>query len=561
MSVSHAESRVHTGPRARTHSSPTDRRIVPSQVVVAQAVGVVVACIVALAGAPWWAALACWLVLTAVQLVRVRGWSLLDWLATGYRYLTRPGYQPPQVVDFQAGTGQSVGLCWSGTGVVAVVEVLPPVGSLTQITRDGFVSTHLLPTDAIVSCLHQHDITLSGIDIISHGYRAASGTPATEVYERLIGPLPATATRMVWLALRLDASDNAEAVASRGGGAEGTARAVTVAATRLVRALADAGCRSRILTAAEVETAALHVSRGVDPTTLTQTWKHAPLPGVCNTGYSIEPRALGKDLLAKLWAPASLGTTVTVRLRPGADPGTVLVGAASRSTSRTLPEPLREPGLVSMSGRHRDALLANLPLAVPELESVMPLGTVEAHRVSSLGLVPAGCGQLIGSDDHGNGIAARIAGPGVSSVYVAGELYLAQQLVFRAVATGARVLIHTDRPEAWASLIDSIATPDRLRIAGVHPQSENMFNTVVFDGVSALPPRAGVTGIYLYADPSQWPSAAPDLSIVQPDAIGDRITLSTGGSSIGLMLVTISSETAFIGHPRSLDDEYADYQY
>ncbi len=50
---------------------------------------------------------------------------------------------------------------------------------------------------------------------------------------------------------------------------------------------------------------------------------------------------------------------------------------------------------------------------------------------------PAGCGQLIGSDDYGHGITARIAGPGVGMVYVAGELYLAQQLVFRAVATGA----------------------------------------------------------------------------------------------------------------------------
>ncbi|MFD9665556.1 hypothetical protein ACFWAY_28670 [Rhodococcus sp. NPDC059968] len=138
-------------------------------------------------------------------------------------------------------------------------------------------------------------------------------------------------------------------------------------------------------------------------------------------------------------------------------------------------------------------------------------------------------------------------------VYVAGELYLAQQLVFRAVATGARVLIHIDRPDAWSSLIDSIATPDRLRIAGHNPQSDNRFNTVVFDGVDALPPRAGVTAIYLHGEPSQWPGAEPDLSIVQPDALGDRILLSTGGTSIELMLVTISSETAFIGRPRAAE--------
>jgi hypothetical protein len=187
------------------------------------------------------------------------------------------------------------------------------------------------------------------------------------------------------------------------------------------------------------------------------------------------------------------------------------------------------------------------------------MADVPVDAVRHLQLPPAGCGQLIGSDDYGHGITARIFGPGVGMVYVAGELYLAQQLVFRAVATGARVLIQTDRPDTWSSLIDSIATPDRLRVAG-HSQSDNRFNTVVFDGVEASTPRAGVTALYLYAEPSQWPGAEPDLSIVQPSAMGDRILLSTGGTSIELMLVTISSETAFIGRPRAVDDYQPAYQ-
>jgi type VII secretion protein EccE len=416
--------------------------------------------------------------------------------------------------------------------------------SLTQVTRDGFQTTHELPTDALAARLVQHDISLSGIDIASQGYRAAAGSPTTDVYDRLIGPLPATETRMVWLALRFDATQSVAAVARRGGGEEGASRAITIAASRVVRALADSGCRARILTAPEIESAALQISRGVDPKTFTETWKHAPLPGVCNTGYGVDPRYLTRDLLAKLWVPSSLGTTVTIRLRPSAHHGQVKVGAACRVTTRTMPEPLTIPGLVSMQGRHRDGLLSNLPVAMPDLDDVMPLTDMSVEDLRALQLPPAGCGQLIGSDDNGHGITARIAGPGVGMVYVAGELYLAQQLVFRAGATGARVLIHTDRPDTWSSLIDSIATPDRLRIAGHNPQSDNRFNTVVLDGVNALPPRAGVTAIYLYGEPSQWPGAEPDLSIVQPNALGDRILLSTGGTSIELMLVTISSETA-----------------
>ncbi|MFC9551112.1 type VII secretion protein EccE [Rhodococcus sp. NPDC056960] len=540
-----------TRPSSRRLSS---FRLSANDIVIAQLLGVAGGVTASLCGLVWWGAVAVAGVLALAALVRVAGWSSVDWARTAWRYVTAPGRAQSRTVSFQSQTGQSVGLRWDGGSVVAVVEVLPPAGSLTQITRDGFQTTHALPTEALAACLVQHDISLSGIDIVSHGYRAAAGTPATDVYDRLVGPLPATATRMVWLALRFDATGSVAAVARRGGGEDGACRAITIAASRVVRALADSGCRARILTAPEIESAALQISRGVDPNTFEETWNHAPLPGVRNTGYGVDPRYLTKDLLAKLWVPSSLGTTVTIRIRPSGNAGHVKVGASCRLTTRTMPEPLTIPGLVSMQGRQREGLLSNLPIAVSELDSAMPLSDFPAEELGALHLPPAGCGQLIGSDDHGHGITARIAGPGVGTVYVAGELYLAQQLVFRAIATGARVLIHTDRPEAWSSLIDSIATPDRLRIAGHNPQSDNRFNTVVFDGVDALPPRAGVTAIYLYPEPSQWPGAEPDLSIVQPDAMGDRILLSTGGTSIELMLVTISSETAFIGRPRAVDE-------
>ncbi|MFC0451182.1 hypothetical protein ACFSUH_13480 [Rhodococcus jostii] len=57
------------------------------------------------------------------------------------------------------------------------------------------------------------------------------------------------------------------------------------------------------------------------------------------------------------------------------------------------------------------------------------------------------------------------------------------------------------------------------------------------------------------------PGAEPDLSIVQPNALGDRILLSTGRTSIELMLVTSSSETAFIGRPRAVDEYQPVYRY
>ncbi len=98
-----------------------------------------------------------------------------------------------------------------------------------------------------------------------------------------------------------------------------------------------------------------------------------------------------------------------------------------------------------------------------------------------------------------------------------------------------------------------MGVPDRLRVSGQGGGLEGAFNTVVFDGVEGLPPRAGVTAIYVYGHPRQWPRIDPEISIVQPFALGDKITVETGRTRVELTLVTIASETSFIGRPRAGD--------
>src|SRR5262249_45223903 len=156
------------------------------------------------------------------------------------------GYTLGDTTDFRGGDGRSLGLYWEGSRVVTVVEVLPPKGGLTRIDRNTVHASHLLPLPELAQCLQQHDIQLSGIDIISHGPRRRSGPPAGPIYESLLGPLPAPAHRTVWLAISFDTLDCPQAADRRGGGAEGAGRAVTIATQRIVRALEDADCSSRV---------------------------------------------------------------------------------------------------------------------------------------------------------------------------------------------------------------------------------------------------------------------------------------------------------------------------
>ncbi|UGT39621.1 type VII secretion protein EccE [Nocardia yamanashiensis] len=517
---------------------------------VAQLAGAVFLLVALACGLPFWGALAVGIVVGLLLLMPLGKRPVSEWIGTRRRFRGHREHAAADLVDYRASDGRTLGLYRDGSRVVAAVEVLPPKGGLTRLGRSTVAASHLLPLTELAASLRQHDIALAGIDIVSHGHRSRSGTPAGAIYESLLGPLPATAHRTVWLAIAFDPLLSPEAAARRGGGTDGACRAVTIATRRIVRMLEDSGCPARILTAHEIKAAALQVTAGVDPGQLQQHWRYVELGNSVNLGAALDPARLDSETLAGLWVPQSRGTTVAVRLRPGRDAGTVRVGAAWRLTARELPEEPLQQHMISMNGRHREGLLAHLPLAVPGLDDTVPTAERELADIADVQLPSAGCGQLLGSDDQGNGVAVRVVGQGISSVYLAGELYLAQQLVFRALAVGERVLIRTDRPQAWNQLVTTIGNPERLTLATETHQPDAEFTAVVVDGVLAAAPHAGVTTVYLAGDPLGWPVARPDLSIQQPGATGNRIILRTGKTQVELTLVSIPREATYIGQPR-----------
>ncbi|WP_051026647.1 type VII secretion protein EccE [Nocardia higoensis] len=529
---------------------PLFGRISMPNLLTAQVIALLAGTASLLAGLPALYALLVALAALVLPLIPIAQRTVLDWSITLWRFKTRREYELGDTVDYRGPDDRSLGLYWDGTRVVTVVEVLPPRGGLTRISSSTVLASHLLPLPELAKCLNQHDILLSGIDIVSHGHRSRAGTPAGKIYESLLGPLPATAHRSVWLAIGFDAVAGAGAAARRGGGTEGASRAVTIATQRIMRALEDADCNARILTAPEIRKAVLQITAGYDPRELTHTWRYAELGNAINIGSAVDPEHLGSDLLAQLWVAPSRGTTMTVRLRPGSSAESVNIGASWRLTTRELPEGGKLDGMISMNGRHREGLLANLPLAVPDVDDVVPMTEYPIDVIGALHLPSSGCGQLIGSDENNQGVAVRIIGQGISTVYVAGELYLAQQLVFRALAVGERILIRTDRPQAWDQLVQTIGNPERLAIAVETHQSDAGFTAAVVDGVLAPAPHAGVTTIYVTGDPMGWPATRPDLSIHQPGAIGNRVIVRTGTTQVDLTLVSIAKEATYIGNPR-----------
>jgi len=172
---------------------PLFGRISMPNLLAAQVIGLLAGIVALLAGLDAVVALAVAVVAMLLPLIPVAKRTVLDWIVTWWRFRTRREYELGDTVDFRGPDDRSLGLYWDGSRVVTVVEVLPPRGGLTRISSSTVLASHLLPLPELAKCLNQHDILLSGIDIISHGHRSRAGTPAGKIYETLLGPLPATA--------------------------------------------------------------------------------------------------------------------------------------------------------------------------------------------------------------------------------------------------------------------------------------------------------------------------------------------------------------------------------
>ncbi|AJW39902.1 hypothetical protein NY08_1872 [Rhodococcus sp. B7740] len=556
----------------RTDSAGRRRAAVPfvaptvRRVIVAETAAVAIVLPLFAAQMRPWAVLLVAAAVALVPFVAIRRRSVVDWVRSIWRLLADRSPAVGVTTEHTGTADGPVGVQWQRDTVTCTLEIVPPRHATTVLGRASAATQHALPVDALASCLRQHDIEVRAIDVVALGCRSSAGSVATEVYEGLIGPLPAVSVRTVWVAVTLDLRANARAIEVRGGGRAGAARTAVVATTRVLRALHAHGLSSRLLTGSELRSAVLHLCRGVGIDDLTQTWSTAPLPGASSTVFGIDCSAITAEDIATLWATPSLGTTMSFHLQPTRDTGKVRVRGSCSFSARTPITKPRVHALTSMSASQRDGILAQLPLAIPVPKSLSPSRVLDISSVDELLLPVSGCGQLLGSDAGGHGVAVRLFGPGLSRVRVVGELYLAQQLLFRAIATGARVLVRTDRPHAWRALLDAIGAPDRLLVDGTTFRSRPSYDVILTDFADGSAPIAqqelsGVTVISLSEhvprighteQERSTPRPEPDLTIVQPHASGDRIRVRSGPLDVELTLVTIPQETAFIGRPRSL---------
>nr|WP_309241832.1 type VII secretion protein EccE [Mycobacterium sp. AZCC_0083] len=505
---------------------------------------------------PAWRGAVAGLVLALVLVVRRRGLSIPGVIARrlGFWWGTRPwvnthNAQLCEPFDTDLPDGSQIGLVCDGRIVTSVLRIEVDPQAMIIMEPAMTVTGQTVSVQMLADCLQQFDIRLTSIDVISQGARCHGHRDLAAIYDAVLGPLPAIAKRSVWVVVRLDPTMCTDAVRHRGGGWDGTLRTTATATRRVANRLADAGLRPHILTAAEITHATHELSAGPDLSGIDDTWLACRRGPLWLRSFSIKPSMFTTAGLELLWTVPTHSTTVCVSLRRDERADVLKVRALARFNGYGRKSgPLR--GLSDLRGRQYAALLCSVPSARIRQNIRAWLFANGDDAVRNLTLPASGCGQVVGADQRGRAVALPLFGPNIARVEICGTLHLAQQVVLRSLALGARVLIHTTRAGAWRAMVEQVGDPDVLQVSNPHrgtmqATSGRNYSVEVLDGEIEPMFRGGVTTMVVrpsHATPS--PDADAALQLLDHDR--DIVRVSTRAGSAVVTMVASPDEMRYI---------------
>ncbi|MEH0473202.1 type VII secretion protein EccE [Streptomyces sp. B21-097] len=354
-------------------------------------------------------------VLVALAVVRRRGRSLPEWLATARALRARrrraarfavpagtePGLAPAVECDpslrtyaYTARDRRPVGIVGDGTFVTAVLQVEADATAL-RAERDR----HPLPLGLVRDALDVDGIRLESAQIVLHTQPApALHLPKESVAVANYAPLQeqtgAPAVRITWIALKLVPELCPEAVRARGGGLAGAQKCVVRMADHLSSRLTGAGFRTTVLNEEEL-VSAIATSACANPLVTAEAGRtgarerrteESGRSWRCDnrrhTVYWIRrwPELGGRrapslpQFLALVTAIPALATTFSLTLTPGERNGVSLNGHL-RVTGRGADELTAARRALEGAARHAGAGLARLDREqLPGVLATLPLG-------------------------------------------------------------------------------------------------------------------------------------------------------------------------------------------
>jgi type VII secretion protein EccE len=248
--------------------------------------------------------------------------------------------------------------------------VVAPWSSLDGTRRAAFT------LDRLTRVFTETSVPVSAVQVVNCVMPAPTGlipanSPLAQSYRDLLGADPVQADQAVWVALRLNPRDAADAAASRGGGLDGVDRALATSIARIGKALSEVDASYRILDGAELLDA-VSGAVGGSGAVAAERWQLWHATGLSQVCYEVAdwPTSRPADFLAGFSRlPAAL-VSVAVQLRPTDGEvglrGLIRVGAQPGEigrTGRAVEDMARRAGgkVRRLDGEHGPAVYATCP--------------------------------------------------------------------------------------------------------------------------------------------------------------------------------------------------------
>ncbi|GAA2054945.1 type VII secretion protein EccE [Williamsia deligens] len=476
--------------------------------------------------------------------------SVYGRVARRLAYLRRSGRtpdDPPVPFDLPQSDGTAIGLRWADDRLITVIRIARPVAPTALIPSNTVVSTSGLSLGVVARALSQFDIELESIDVVAHGWRSRAAAHLTGPYSTLTANLPTVPQQDVWVVLRLNPLLCPDAIAARGGGPTGVLRTAVTATRRVANHLAHEGYRPSILSAAGITAMGAQLVDHAQVDDAAEGWTSIADGSYSTTCYAVT-RTVDADLSTDIWTTPSLSTTCATRLRregAGYELSTVVRYSTVGDLTLSPPAELRR-----LDGHQRAALARTLPAGRDSI-SALPRDVLDLDALDEIRVVDGGHGQLFGANASGDAIAIPLFGSDVRRVDVYGSAFLTQQIVVRAIAVGARVVIRTDRPDTWAALVANVNDPRTLFMFGSPIEQRSsiaQYSLCILDAREATEdPTVGTQlRVHRTAGIPERLDETSDVAIYQDTRDQSRAYIVTRTETCAATLVALPSEGALI---------------
>ncbi|MEZ0339140.1 type VII secretion protein EccE [Mycobacterium sp. pV006] len=389
-----------------------------------------------------------WLGIVAAVLIglgavlTIRGRRVTGWVAALVAWRRRHRQSPPAPSAPAVGAtvipADHVAVRWHGDQLMSVIELVPRPFTPTVIVNGAAATDDVLDTRLVEDLLQAYCPDLHA-DVVSAGYRVGRTAPSALValYDQVVGPYPAPASRRTWIVLRADPERTRRSAARRNAGVPGLAQYLVSSTTRIADHLASRGVDARPARSFDDFDHATEISFE------RETWSMIKGRSTFTAAYTAPG---GPDV----WWSARADHTVTrVRIAPGAAPTTTVL-------LTTLGNPSTPRGFSCLYGGQRAALLGQSPVSDRHYE--LPIGSA---------------GVLVG--ETADRYPVYMPFDDVDISINLGDARLFTQFVVRSAAAGAEVTLTPQFREfagyvnAHVGPVAKVAWPHATTYLGAHP--------------------------------------------------------------------------------------------